>query len=65
MVVHYPAKLGDHRHCGSGDMNILANTLILPQMRDIRDCICWLTSTIIIFSKSHGMSCATRIPNNK
>ena len=54
MEIHHPAKFGGHRHCDSGDMNILANTVILLQMWDIRDCIGLLTSAIIIFSKTHG-----------
>ena len=33
-------------------------------MPNIRDYICPLTSAIIIFSKAHGMSCATRAANN-
>ena len=33
-------------------------------MRDIRECICPLICTIIIFSKAHGMSYAALISNN-
>ena len=49
MVIHNLAKFSGHRHYGSGDMNILANILILLQMQDIRDYICLLTSSIIIY----------------
>ena len=61
----HPAKFGGHRHCGSGDINIPANTVILPQMRDIRYRIYLLTFAIIIFCKPHGMLCAKRVSNNK
>ena len=64
IVNYHPAKFGGNRHCGSGNVNIPANTNILLQMRDIRDYICPLTSTIIIFCKAHGMSCFTRASNN-
>ena len=33
-------------------------------MRDIRDCILPLISTIIIFSEAHCLSCTTRVSNN-
>ena len=31
MVSHYPAKFDGHRHCGSGNMNIPANTILLQR----------------------------------
>ena len=46
MLSHHPAKFGGHRHCGCGDMNIPTNSVMLPQMRDIRDDICPLTSAL-------------------
>ena len=54
------------RHCGSGYMNILANTVILPQMLDINigDCIFLHSSVITIFSKAHDLSCAIRVYSN-
>ena len=61
MVCHHPARFGDHRHCWSGDMNLLVSTVILRQMWDIRGCICPLTPAINIFSKAHDMSCHTRL----
>ena len=61
MMIHHPAKAGCHKHCRSRDMNILGNTVILPQMWDIPDCICPLTFTFIIFSKAHSMSYLSRI----
>ena len=61
---HHPGKFAGHRHCGSRDINIPANTLILPQIRDIRYRIWPLTFAIIIFCKAHDMSCATRASNN-
>ena len=64
IVSHHPAKFGGHRHCGSGDVNIPANTVIFFQMQDIRDCIYLLTSAITILSKVQSMSCATRVSNN-
>ena len=62
MVIHHRAKLCGHRHSGRGDMNILTNVLILTQMPDIG--VCPLTSTIIIFSKAHGMPCSTCFSNS-
>ena len=59
MVSHQHTKLGGRSYCDNGDIDILANTVNLPQMRDIRDSICPLTSTFIIFLKAHGMSYAT------
>ena len=56
---------GDHRHCGSEDINIPTNTVILPQMQEIDCCICALRSAIIIFCKAHDMSYAKRVSNNK
>ena len=50
---HHPLKFGDHSHCGSGDINIPVNAVIYT-----------LTSAIIISSKTHGMSYATRVSNN-
>ena len=35
MVSHHPGKFCGHRHCSSGDINIPANTVILPQMWDV------------------------------
>ena len=64
MVSHHPAKFGGKRHRGTEDMSIPANTVIFPHLLDICDCLCPLTSAIIIFSKAHGMSCATRVTNN-
>ena len=31
MVSHHPAKFDGHRHCGSGNMNIPANTILLQR----------------------------------
>ena len=56
MFYRHPAMFSGHRHYDSGDMNIPANTVILPQMWDIRDGICPPISAIIIFSRAHGMS---------
>ena len=39
LIISKLAKFGGHRHCGSGDIDIPANTIILPQARDIRDYI--------------------------
>lgn len=64
MVIHRPAQSDDHKLCGSGDMKILANTIVTLQMRDIRDSICPVTSAIFIFSKEHDMSCVTRVYEN-
>ena len=55
---------GGHRHCGSRGMNILANKVILRQMQDIRDCICSLTSIIIIFPWAQGMPYVTCVTIN-
>lgn len=46
------------------NMNIPANTVILPQTWDIRDCICPPISAIIISSRAHGMSWAKRVVNS-
>ena len=35
MVSHHSAKSGDHRRCDSGDINIPANTVGLPQIQDV------------------------------
>ena len=64
IVRHCPAQFDDHKHCNSEDINISANTVILPQMRHIRYCICPFTSVIIIFSKPHGMSYGTPFSNS-
>ena len=45
-------------------IDILANKNVLPQVRDVRYCICPPTSAIIIFCEAHGMSCATRTSNS-
>ena len=63
-LIHLRAKFGGHRHCSRGDMDILANTVILPQIPDIRGCICPVTSTTIIFSKAYGMPYFTHVSNN-
>ena len=60
----HPTKFGGHRHCGSGDINIPANTVILLQMWDIRCYICSLTSAVITFCKARP-SCVTPILNSK
>ena len=60
MVNPHPAKFGGHRRCDSADMNILTNTVITPQVGDIRDCMYPLTPAIIIFSKVN----ATHVSNN-
>ena len=60
IVSHHPNKTGGHRHWGSGDIKTPANTVIL---RDIRDCICPLTSVIVIFYKVDDMSCAAHVSN--
>ena len=63
IVNYHPTKFGDNRHCGSENVNIPANAVILLQMRDNCYCICPLTATIIIFCKAHDMSCFTRASN--
>ena len=62
MVSHYPAKFDGYRHSGSGDINILANTVLLPQTQNTRSCICRSIS-VITLSKAHGMSCSARVSN--
>ena len=64
MMIHHRTKFGGHRHGESCDMNILVITVILPLMRDIRYFLCPLISAIIIFSKPHRMSYATRASND-
>ena len=49
ILSHHPTKFGGRRHCGSEYINIPTNTVILPQMRDIRDCLYSLTSAITYF----------------
>ena len=39
MVSHRPSKCGGYRHCGSRDINISCNTVILTQMRDVASVI--------------------------
>ena len=34
ILVHHAVEIGGHRHFGSGDINICANTVILLQMWD-------------------------------
>ena len=34
MVNQHHAKFGGHKNCGSGDISIPGNTVIVPQMRD-------------------------------
>ena len=64
MVSRQPVKFGGHWHCGNGDRNTPVNTVILPQMRNIRHCLCQLASNLIFFSKAHCMSFAERAANN-
>ena len=42
----------DHKHCGSRDKNFPANTVILPQMQDIRYDIYPFASAIIILGQT-------------
>ena len=65
IVSYHPVMFGGHRHCGSGYINISANTVILPQMQEIRCCICPLPSAIIIFCKAYDMSFATHVSKKK
>ena len=53
MVSHYPAKFDGYRHSGSGDINILANTVLLPQTQNTRNCIC-RSASVITLSKAHA-----------
>ena len=63
-VTHHPPKLGGHKHCDSEDINILANTVSLPQMCVVSNYINLLSSAVIIFCEAHGMSCATHLSNS-
>ena len=59
-MVSHPWKFDGYRHCGSGNINIPAIMINLPQMRDVTSMpvyACPLTSTIFIFCKAHGMPC--------
>ena len=56
MVSDHPAKFGGHRHWSSGDINIPANTVILPRIWDVASVT--YASTIITRSKVHGKSCS-------
>ena len=64
IVSHHPAKFDGHRQCGSGDIDVPANLVILLQIWDICDCICLPTSGILIFCIAPGMSHATDVLNN-
>ena len=59
-----PAKFDGHRQCGSEDIDIPANLVILLQTWDICDCVCLPTSGILIFCIASGMSHATHVLNN-
>ena len=49
MVSHQPAKFGDHRHCGSGDM--------MPVVVEGQDSTCpWLERPLLFISKAHSMA---------
>ena len=70
--MHRQYGSGDYgRHYGSGDMNIPEKMVMLLQIRDptflvypcVRGCLCLFTSTIIIYSKAHDMSCTTCVGN--
>ena len=56
IVNYHPAKFGGNRRCGSGNVNIPANTNILLQMRDIRDYIYAGLLQPLLFSVKH-MAC--------
>ena len=49
MVIHYPAKFGWHRCCGSEDMLLVVEE---------QDSTCSLTSVMAIFSRTHDISCS-------
>ena len=59
-----PAKFDSHRQCGSEDIDIPANLVILLQTWDICDCVCLPTSGILIFCIASGMLHATHVLNN-
>ena len=50
MLGHHPAKFGDHRYCGSGDMIFLSGCRERFHMP-------WLKSAILFISIAHGMPC--------
>ena len=58
--VPHDQSLPKHRHCESGDTNFPAKygNLTANTGCHIHDCICSLTSAIVIFSKAHDMSCS-------
>ena len=47
MVSHHPAKFGDHRHCGSGDMFLVAE-------EENSRCSCF-NPPLLFISKGHGL----------
>ena len=47
MVSHHPAKFGDHRHCGSGDM------FLVTEEENSR-CTCF-NLPLLCISKGHGL----------
>ena len=54
MVSHHPAKFGDHRHCGSGDI------MFLVAEEENSKCSCFnlpllLNSPLLYISKGHGL----------
>ena len=55
IVSHHPAKLDGHRHCGSEDIDIPVNMVILQQIQDICDCVYLRASAILIFHTAHYM----------
>ena len=51
MISSHPVKLGDHKHCGSGDMTFLAV--------EVQNSPCSSLNLPILFvSKLHGISCS-------
>ena len=48
-VKYYTVKFHSHRHCGGGDMSLVVEE---------QESTCWLSFTITIFSKVHGISCS-------
>ena len=53
MVSHHPAKFGDHRHCGSGDMFLVAEE---ENSRCSRFNLPLLFNPPLLFiSKGHGL----------
>ena len=67
MVSHYPGKFGGHSCCGSGDMNVPTNIVILQQIRDaafVRYLWLYMSADLHGFHFFYGMSCAMSVANN-